>query len=59
MNLLSRIMMYVNQILGLVSTVRGINEIRKMRNNPEIQKTREIMKQQEMAANQQTTTQNN
>jgi hypothetical protein len=59
MNLLSRIMMYVNQILGLVSTVRGINEIRKMRNNPEIQKAREIMKQQEMAANQQTTTQNN
>lgn len=48
MNIISKIMMYLSQILGLVSAVRGFNEMRKMRNNPELKKAREIMKQQEM-----------
>ncbi len=52
-------MMYVNQILGLVSTVRGFNEMRKMRKNPELHKAREIMKQQEIQANQQASVKNN
>ena len=54
MNIISKIMMYINQIIGLVSTVKGFNEMRKMRNNPELKKAREIMKQQEMQANQKT-----
>lgn len=52
MNIISKIMMYLSQILGLVSTAKGFNEMRKMRNNPELKKAREIMKQQEMQANQ-------
>lgn len=52
MNIVSKIMMYLSQILGLVSTFKGFNEMRKMRNNPELQKAREIMKQQEMQAKQ-------
>lgn len=50
--------MYINQIIGLVSTVKGFNEMRKMRNNPELKKAREIMKQQEMQAKQQAASQN-
>ncbi len=46
-------MMYISQILGLVSTVKGFNEMRKMRNNPELKKARQMMKQQEMQAKQQ------
>lgn len=53
MNLISKIMMYISQILGIVSTVKGFNEMRKMRNNPELKKAREIIKQQEMQAKQQ------
>jgi hypothetical protein len=53
MNLISKIMMYISQILSIVSTVKGFNEMRKMRNNPELKKAREIMKQQEMQAKQQ------
>lgn len=53
MNLISKIMMYRSQILGIVSTVKGLNEMRKMRNNPELKKAREIIKQQEMQAKQQ------
>lgn len=41
-------MMYLSQILGVVSTLKGFNEMRKMRNNPDLKKAREIMKQQEM-----------
>ena len=52
MNLISRIMMYVSQIIGLVATVRGFNEMRKMRSNPELKKASELMKQQEMQVNQ-------
>jgi len=52
MNLISKIMMYVSQIIGLVATVRGFNEVRKMRNNPELKKAREMMKQQEIQVNQ-------
>ena len=52
MNLISKIMMYVSQIIGLVATVRGFNEMRKMRNNPELKKAREMMKQQEIQVNQ-------
>jgi hypothetical protein len=58
MNIISKIMMYINQIIGLVSTVKGFNEMRKMRNNPELKKAREIMKQQEMQAKQQAASQN-
>ncbi len=53
MNILSKITIYISQILGLVSTVKGFNEIRKMRNNPELKKARQMMKQQEMQAKQQ------
>lgn len=53
MNIISKIMMYISQILGLVSTVKGFNEMRKMRNNPELKKARQMMKQQEMQAKQQ------
>ena len=53
MNLISKIMMYISQILGIFSTVKGLNEMRKIRNNPELKKAHEMIKQQEMQAKQQ------
>lgn len=43
-------MMHLSQMLGVISTLKGFNEMRKMRNNPELKKARELMKQQEMQA---------
>ncbi len=53
MNLLSKILMYVNQLMGLVSSFRSFTAMYKMRKNPELQKAREMMKQQEIQSRQQ------
>jgi hypothetical protein len=45
-------MMYVNQIMGLVSSIRNLTTMYKVRKNPELQKAREMMKQQELQARQ-------
>lgn len=54
MNQISKIMMYLNQLMGLVSSVRSIAATVRMRKNTEMQKAREMLAQQEKQAGERT-----
>jgi len=54
MNQISKIMMYLNQLMGLVSSVRSIAATVRMRKNTEMQKAREMLTQQEKQAGERT-----